>query len=94
MAPNASDSFGGRLLKRSASGSLFLAFWSRSGRFRDLRPAKAAARRAGHHGLISSLHGRLLSRFSARGGNVVGELQVFLVLATLSPRAEKRLRSR
>ena len=56
MAPNGSDSSWGRLLNRSASGSLFLAFWSRSGRFRDLRPAKAAARRAGHHGLISSLN--------------------------------------
>ena len=62
--------------------------------FRNLLGATDSARHAGHDGINSFLNGRLLSRFSARGGKVVGELQVFLVLATLSPRAEKRLRSR
>ena len=48
-------------------GACFGFCWSSSGRIWDLRRAEAAARRAGHHGLISFLIRRLLRRFSARG---------------------------
>ena len=42
----------------------------RSRRIEDLRRATAAARRAGHHGLICVLNRRLPRRFLARGGKV------------------------
>ena len=71
----------------------FLAFRLRSPRIWDLRRATAAARHAGHHGLISCSIWRHL------GGvwQVSSFLMVSVLLsarATLSPRAEQRLRSR
>ena len=62
------------MLIQYASWSLFLTFWPKSRRFRDLRRATAAARPAGHHGLISFLNGGLLSRSAAESR--IGRLDI------------------
>ena len=77
----------------SASGSLFFAFWPKSSSFSNPGRAKAAARHAGYHGLISFL----IWRHSGGAWAVSSFLMVSVVLSargTLSPWAADGLRSR